>query len=55
MINFLNDFLPGNQTVTLSQIQAEESHLGLMMLYSAIIAVAVTGIGLFVFRREDVK
>ena len=54
-LNFLNDFLTGNQTVTLSQIQAEESHLGLMMLYSAIIAVAVTGIGLFVFRREDVK
>lgn len=54
-LNFLNDFLPGNQTVTLSQVQAEESHLGLMMLYSAIIAVAVTGIGLFVFRREDVK
>lgn len=54
-LNFFNDFLPGNQAVTLSQIQAEESHLGWMMLYSAIIAVAVTGIGLFFFRREDVK
>lgn len=54
-ISFLNDFLPGSQTVTLSQMQAEESHLGWMTLYSAMIAVVVTGIGVFVFRREDVK
>ena len=52
---FLNDFLPGNQTVLLSQMQAEVDQLGIMALYSAMIAAAVTGIGLFFFRREDVK
>ncbi|MDE7415676.1 MAG: ABC transporter permease [Lachnospiraceae bacterium] len=50
---FLNEFLPGNQTVLLWEGTAV--HLWQMSLYSGIIAVAVTGFGIFVFCEEDIK
>lgn len=50
---FLNEFLPGNQTVLLWQGIAE--HLWRMSLYSGVIAVTVTGGGIFFFHREDIR
>ncbi len=50
---FLNEFLPGNQTVLLWQGVAV--HLWQMALYSGMIAVAVTGVGIFFFCGEDIK
>lgn len=50
---FLNEFLPGNQTVLLWQGVAV--HLWQMALYSGIITVAVTGVGIFFFCEEDIK
>jgi len=50
---FLNDFLPGNQTARLWM--GEAVSLGRMALYSGMIAVIVTGAGIFFFRREDIQ
>lgn len=50
---FLNDFLPGNQTAQFWMGNAV--HLWQMALYSAIVTVVVTGAGIFFFRREDLK
>lgn len=50
---FLNDFLPGNQAFMLWEGIAV--HLGMMALYSVMIAVIVTGAGIFIFRNEDIK
>ena len=50
---FLNDFLPGNQTAQFWMGNAV--HLWQMALYSAIVTVVVTGVGIFFFRKEDIK
>lgn len=50
---FLNEFLPGNQTVLLWQGIAV--HLWQMSLYSGVIAVIVTGVGIIFFCEEDIK
>ncbi|MDE6983433.1 MAG: ABC transporter permease [Lachnospiraceae bacterium] len=50
---FLNDFLPGNQTAVLWQGMAV--HLPVMSLYSCIITIAVTGAGMICFQKEDIK
>ena len=50
---FINEFLPGNQTVLLWQGIAV--HLWQMSLYSGVIAVAVTGLGIIFFCEEDIK
>lgn len=50
---FLNEFLPGNQTVLLWQGIAV--HLWQMSLYSGVIAVVVTGLGILFFREEDIR
>lgn len=50
---FFNEFLPGSQTVLLWQGMAV--HLWQMSLYSGVIAVVVTGLGILFFCEEDIK
>ncbi|MDY3941708.1 MAG: ABC transporter permease subunit [Eubacteriales bacterium] len=50
---FLNDFLPGGQTIRLSNLNAENPPL--LAAYSLCILAAATGIGLCFFRRRDLK
>lgn len=51
--NFLNEFLPGGQMIKLSNMNAE--HLGRCAVYDGIIFVFVTGCGILIFRRKDLK
>ena len=51
---FLNDFLPTGQSVILMRGDTEAS-TPLLPLYSAGIAVAASGIGIFIFRKKDIK
>lgn len=51
---FLNDFLPTGQSVILTRGDTEAS-TPLLPVYSACIAVAATGIGIFIFRKKDIK
>ena len=50
---FLDDFLPGGQSIQLSGMKAE--HLGLLSLYDLAIFLAATGCGLLLFKRKDLK
>lgn len=50
---FLNDFLPGSQVVRLTSMDAPNPEL--LAMYSGIIATAATGLGIFFFRKEDIK
>ena len=50
---FLYDFLPGGQMIQCAS--GDALHPKRMPAYSLIIAVASTGIGLFFFRRKDMK
>lgn len=51
---FLNDFLPTGQSVILTRGDTEAS-TPLLPVYSACIAVAASGIGIFIFRKKDIK
>ncbi len=51
--SFLNDFLPGGQALQLSSQAAEKPWL--LSIYSAIILVGTTGVGLLIFRKKDLK
>lgn len=51
---FLNDFLPTGQSVILTRGDTEAS-TPLLPVYSACIAVATSGIGIFIFRKQDIK
>ena len=51
---FLNDFLPTGQSVILTRGDTEAS-TRLLPVYSACIAVAASGIGIFIFRKQDIK
>lgn len=50
---FLDDFLPGNQVLAISNLTVEEPYW--LMLYSGIIIFVTTGCGLVLFRRKDIK
>lgn len=50
---FLNDFLPGGQTIQLSNMDAENPPL--LAAYSVCIFVVTTALGLYFFRRRDLK
>lgn len=52
-LGFLYDFLPGGQAYQLSNAAA--LHPGTMALYSLLIAVISTSVGVFFFRRKDIK
>ena len=52
---FFNDFLPTGQAVNItSQIELSQSP-GLLAAYSASIIIVSTGVGMFVFRKNDIK
>lgn len=51
---FLNDFLPTGQSVTLTRGDTKAA-TPLLPVYSAGITVAASGIGMFVFRKRDIK
>lgn len=53
IFEFLNEFLPGGQMLKLSNKNAD--HLGRIAVYDGIIFVIMTGCGLLVFRRKDLK
>lgn len=53
LYQFLQDFLPGGQTVTLSIFDTADP--GKMSLYSAMITVVSTGAGIYFFRKKDIK
>ena len=50
---FLHDFLPGDQAIQLSGMQAEKP--AMLAVYDGIILLAATGLGLALFRRRDLK
>lgn len=50
---FLYDFIPGGQAIQYVCLEAENPQL--LMLYSGIIVIAATGLGLFFFRKKDLK
>ena len=50
---FLQDFLPGGQSIQISQAQINQSWL--LQGYSIIIAIVSSVIGLIIFRRKDLK
>ena len=53
IFEFLNEFLPGGQMLKLSTMKVE--HLGRSAVYDGIIFVVMTGCGLLVFRKKDLK
>ncbi|MCI9596324.1 MAG: ABC transporter permease subunit [Firmicutes bacterium] len=50
---FLYDFMPGGQAVQCSSMESERPHV--LCLYSGIIFIIATSIGMAVFRRKDIK
>ena len=52
---FLNDFLPTGQAINITQRGAFSQSPGLLAAYSASIIIVSTGIGVFAFRKRDVK
>lgn len=50
---FLYDFTPGGQAVQCSSMEAERPHV--LCLYSGIVFIIATSIGMAVFRRKDIK
>lgn len=50
---FLYDFTPGGQVVQCSSMEAERPHV--LCLYSGMVFIMVTSIGIAVFRRKDIK
>ena len=50
---FMYDFVPGGQTLQISNMKAE--HSGHLAIYDSLIFVVTTGCGVFVFRRKELK
>lgn len=50
---FLYDFTPGGQVVQCSSMEVERPHV--LCLYSGMVFIMVTSIGIAVFRRKDIK
>lgn len=50
---FLNDFLPGGQSLQIANMSAQSQWL--LMLYSGIIIAGTTGAGICFFRKKDLK
>ena len=53
IFEFLNEFLPGGQMLKLSTMKVD--HLERIAVYDGIIFVVMTGCGLLVFRKKDLK
>lgn len=52
---FFNDFLPTGQSVNIAQAGGVSGNPGLMAAYSAGIIIVSTGIGIFSFKKRDIK
>ena len=52
-VQFLCDFTPGGQT--LQHVTQTAVHLELMIVYDVVICLTSTAVGLFLFKRKDVK
>lgn len=52
---FINDFLPTGQAVSISQGGGIAQSPGLLAAYSACIIILSTGIGMFAFKKKDIK
>ncbi len=50
---FLYDFLPGGQVVQCASMKAENPHM--LVIYSAIIFMITTSVGIVIFRQKDIK
>ncbi|HIY30091.1 MAG TPA: ABC transporter permease [Candidatus Mediterraneibacter avicola] len=53
IMEFCNDFLPSGQVMQLSMMSVNEP--ALLSLYSAGILLVSTGVGIFIFRKENIK
>lgn len=51
--DFLHDFTPGGQAIQL--VSTTASRFGLMLLYDGVIIILTTALGLYLFRRKDLK
>lgn len=55
---FLRDFLPGGQSMQIAEGSIEAGDIekpGSLLLYDAVILIVVTGAGIAVFRKKDIK
>ena len=52
---FVNDFLPTGQAVNIAQAGGAAQSPGLLAAYSACIIIVSTGIGMFAFKKKDIK
>lgn len=52
---FFNDFLPTGQAVNITQAGGTAQSPGLLTAYSASIIIVSTGVGMFVFKKKDIK
>ena len=50
---FLRDFLPSGQGVQIAERSAD--HMGQRLLYSCLIIVCTTGVGMLLFEKKDIK
>lgn len=50
---FLNDFLPGDQVVQCASMQIEKPVV--LMIYSGMICIITSGIGIYLFKQKDLK
>lgn len=52
---FFNDFIPTGQAVNITQAGGMSQSPGLLAAYSASIIIVSTGVGMFVFKKKDIK
>lgn len=52
---FFNDFIPTGQAVNITQAGGTAQSPGLLAAYSASIIIVSTGVGMFVFKKKDIK
>lgn len=52
---FFNDFIPTGQAVNITQAGGMAQSPGLLAAYSASIIIVSTGVGMFVFKKKDIK
>ena len=52
---FFNDFIPTGQAVNITQAGGTAQSPGLLAAYSASIIIVSTGVGMFAFKKKDIK
>lgn len=53
VVSFLYDFVPGGQALQCASLEA--NHIAVLPVFSFIIIVLTTGVGLFFFRKKELK